>query len=80
MVMGIRPSWFYDLLIKISPEDIPGSLAHIEKVFKEVSPAFPFWYQFLDDWKETTCQFIFLLGYVVEYYIIRHYIDATIFL
>jgi hypothetical protein len=52
MVMGIRPSWFYDLLIKISPEDIPGSLAHIEKVFKEVSPGFPFWYQFLDDWFE----------------------------
>jgi putative ABC transport system permease protein len=52
MVMGIRPSWFYDLLIKISPEDIPGSLAYIEKVFNEVSPAFPFWYQFLDDWFE----------------------------
>jgi putative ABC transport system permease protein len=52
MVMAIRPSWFFDLLIKISPEDIPGSLAYIEKVFKEVSPGFPFWYQFLDDWFE----------------------------
>ncbi|MFB0565639.1 MAG: ABC transporter permease [Candidatus Aminicenantaceae bacterium] len=52
MVMGIRPSWFYDLLIKISPEDIPGSLTYIEKVFKDVSPGFPFWYQFLDDWFE----------------------------
>jgi hypothetical protein len=52
LVMGIRPSWYYDLLIKISPEDIPGSLAHIEKVFKESSPGFPFWYQFLDDWFE----------------------------
>jgi putative ABC transport system permease protein len=52
MVMAIRPSWFYDLLIKISPEDIPGSLSYIEKVFKEVSPGFPFWYQFLDDWVE----------------------------
>lgn len=53
MVMGIRPSWYYDLLIKISPEDIPGSLAHIEKIFKEVSPAFPFEYRFLDDFFET---------------------------
>ncbi len=52
MVMSIRPSWFYDLLIKISPDDIPGSLAHIEKVFKEASPGFPFRYQFLDDWFE----------------------------
>ena len=52
MVMGIRPSWYYDLLVKISPEDIPGSLAYIEKVFKEVSPAFPFDYHFLDDFFE----------------------------
>jgi len=52
LVMGIRPSWYYDLLVKISPEDIPGSLAHIEKVFKEVSPGFPFEYHFLDEWFE----------------------------
>jgi putative ABC transport system permease protein len=52
MVMGIRPSWYYDLLIKVSPRDIEGSLAHIEKVIKETSPGFPFWYQFIDDWFE----------------------------
>ena len=45
--------WYYDLLVKISPEDIPGSLAYIEKVFKEVSPEFPFDYHFLDDFFET---------------------------
>ena len=53
MVMGIRPSWYYDLLIKIKADDMPGSLAHIEKVFKDVSPAFPFEYHFLDDFFET---------------------------
>ncbi|MGD8539931.1 MAG: ABC transporter permease, partial [Candidatus Aminicenantes bacterium] len=52
MVMGIRPSWYYDLLIKIGPGDIQGSLAHIEKVFNEISPAFPFEYHFLDEWFE----------------------------
>jgi putative ABC transport system permease protein len=52
MVMGIRPSWFFDLLIKIDSRDISGSLAFIEKTFKEVSPDFPFQYQFLDDWFE----------------------------
>lgn len=49
MVMAIRPSWYYDLLIKISPRDIQGSLAYIEKIFKETSPGYPFDYQFLDD-------------------------------
>ncbi|MBN1221990.1 MAG: ABC transporter permease [Candidatus Aminicenantes bacterium] len=52
LVMGIRPNWYYDLLIKIGPEDIQGSLAHIEKVFYETSPAFPFEYRFLDEWFE----------------------------
>ncbi|MCK4932573.1 MAG: ABC transporter permease [Candidatus Aminicenantes bacterium] len=52
MVMGIRPSWYYDLMIKISPVDIQGSLAYIEKVFNETSPAFPFEYHFLDEWFE----------------------------
>jgi putative ABC transport system permease protein len=52
MVMGIRPSWFYDALIKISPGGIEGSLAYIEKVFREVCPDFPFEYHFLDDWFE----------------------------
>ena len=49
LVIGIRPSWYYDLLIKISPNDIQGSLAHIERTFKEASPAFPFEYRFLDE-------------------------------
>jgi putative ABC transport system permease protein len=52
LVMGIQPSWYYDLLIKISPEDIPGSLTYIEEVFNETSPAFPFEYNFLDEWFE----------------------------
>ncbi len=52
MVMGIRPSWYYDLLIKIAPGDIQGSLGYIEKIFNETSPAFPFEYQFLDEWFE----------------------------
>jgi ABC-type antimicrobial peptide transport system permease subunit len=52
MVMGIRPSWFYDILVKISKDDVPEAVAHIEKVFKEVSPSFPFEYFFLDWWFE----------------------------
>ncbi len=52
LVMGIRPSWYYDLLIKINPRDIQGSLAYIERIFKDTSPAFPFEYRFLDDWFE----------------------------
>jgi len=52
LVMGIRPSWFFSLLVKINADDVEGTVAYIEKVFKEVSPAFPFEYFFLDEWFE----------------------------
>jgi len=52
LVMGIRPSWFFDLLVKIRADDVAGTVAYIDKIFKEVSPAFPFEYFFLDEWFE----------------------------
>ncbi|MBN2409359.1 MAG: ABC transporter permease [Candidatus Aminicenantes bacterium] len=49
LVMAIRPDWYFDMMVKISPEEIPATLASIEQVFKEVSPGFPFDYFFIDD-------------------------------
>ncbi|MGD8536115.1 MAG: ABC transporter permease [Candidatus Aminicenantes bacterium] len=66
MVMGIRPSWYYDLLIKVSPRDIEGSLAHVEKVFKETSPDFPFEYMFLDDLFEYVYVPIRIMNYILN--------------
>jgi len=48
LVMAVRPDWFYDLLIKVSPEDIPRTLAGIERIYKDTTPGFPFEYEFLD--------------------------------
>ena len=52
MVMAVRPDWYYDLLIKVRSDDVPGALAHIENVFRETAPDFPFRYTFLDDFFE----------------------------
>ncbi len=41
-----RPNW---LSIKIGPDDIPGALAFIEKIWKDHSPENDFRYSFLDD-------------------------------
>ncbi len=38
-----------DILIKIAPDDIKGTLEYIESVFREISPDIPFQYSFLDD-------------------------------
>jgi putative ABC transport system permease protein len=49
LVMAIRPDWYFDLLVKIAPEEMPRTLTYIKDVFEEVSPGFPFDYAFIDD-------------------------------
>jgi putative ABC transport system permease protein len=49
LVMAIRPDWYFDLLVKIAPDEMPHTLAYIKNVFEEVSPGFPFDYVFIDD-------------------------------
>jgi putative ABC transport system permease protein len=49
LVMAIRPDQYYDLLVKISPDKMPRTLAYVENVFKEFTPGFPFDYSFIDD-------------------------------
>jgi putative ABC transport system permease protein len=49
LVMAVRPDWYFDLLVKIAPEEIPQTLAYIKNVFEEISPGFPFDYFFIDD-------------------------------
>lgn len=53
LVMAIRPSWYFDLLVKIDPETASESLAHIEDTFKTYAPDFPFRAAFLDDFFKT---------------------------
>ncbi len=49
LVMAVRPDWYFDILVKISPDDIPATLAYMKDVFAEVAPGFPFDYRFIDD-------------------------------
>jgi len=49
LVMAIDPDRYYDLLIKISPQEISKSIGYIQSVFKETAPDFPFRYEFMDD-------------------------------
>jgi uncharacterized protein (DUF1499 family) len=56
LVMAIDPDRYYDLLIKISPQEISKSIGYIHSVFKDTAPDFPFRYEFMDD---------FLTGFTV---------------
>lgn len=49
LVLVMDPQYFEYMAIKISPYQIPASLAHIETVFKQFSPKYPFEFRFLDE-------------------------------
>ena len=49
IIFLINPGRSYRFAVKISGNDIPGTLAHIEKIWREYLPDYPFTYDFLDD-------------------------------
>jgi len=50
LVMMRNPEWFNEYSVRISSLNIPGTIAGLEKAWKEFSPDYPFTYQFLDDY------------------------------
>jgi putative ABC transport system permease protein len=49
-VMMYWPRLFYEISVKIAPQDISDTLASLEKTWQELVPGFPFQYQFLDEY------------------------------
>ncbi len=49
MVINYKPWWTNFLLVKISSENVPQTLASLEATIKQISPTSIFHYRFLDD-------------------------------
>jgi putative ABC transport system permease protein len=49
LVMAVRPDWYFDILVKVSPDAMPQTLAYLKEVSAEIAPGFPFDYSFVDD-------------------------------
>lgn len=49
LLMAPNPYWLSTLLIKISPDNRNQTIEKIESTWKNINPAFPFEYTFLDD-------------------------------
>jgi predicted permease len=49
MAMRIDPNGHYQACVRISPHQIPKTLAFLEGKLKEIYPEYPFEYRFLDD-------------------------------
>jgi len=49
LVLVIAPGWFTDAYIRIKPENVPETLAFLEKTLTGFAPDFPLEYSFLDE-------------------------------
>jgi len=49
MILGFDPEYFWEINVKIKSDNIPGTLASMEKTFKRFLPEYPFYYSFLDE-------------------------------
>ncbi|MFZ0456087.1 MAG: FtsX-like permease family protein, partial [Ignavibacteriaceae bacterium] len=48
LIMSINPDQFYYLLVRIKPDNIPGTLDFINRTWKSIVPGRPFDYSFLE--------------------------------
>jgi len=48
-MFGWNDGWHWMASVKISSENVPATIAHIEKIWYEFSPEFPFDFHFVDD-------------------------------
>jgi putative ABC transport system permease protein len=49
MMFGWNEPWLWMISVKIAAEDMQATITHIEKVWNEFSPGFPFDFHFVDD-------------------------------
>jgi putative ABC transport system permease protein len=64
----MNPEWYVnEMLVRISPANIPQTLALLEKTWKEIAPNRPFDYTFLDDEVQQQYQLEQRWGNIVRY-------------
>lgn len=49
LVINIKPDWAGNVAIRIAPDNVPGAIETIERVWRAFAPGFPFNYRFLDE-------------------------------
>ena len=78
MHKAIGPTFFvYDpefsyswLSLRISPQDIPGTIRYIEKTWKSICPEFAFNYYFYDEWIDSMYKSEEQLSYAIRLFVI----------
>lgn len=49
VIFQLRESWRLNLIVRVNPNNIPGTISHLKRVFEKFAPSFPFEYHFMDE-------------------------------
>jgi putative ABC transport system permease protein len=67
LILGIAPGWHTDMYVKMRSQDLPATLAHIQKTFRTFASDFPFEFSFLDENIDSLYKSDVRLGSLVKY-------------
>jgi putative ABC transport system permease protein len=70
LLLMLEPDYYGRILIKIHNENMQKSIAHIEKVWNKISPAYPFEYHFLDETFNVMYSDAIGAGKIFKYFVI----------
>lgn len=68
LFFSMNPSWYYRISVRIRPDDIAGTLAHLESTWNNIAPEWPFQYWFVDQQLENLYRAEQQLGKIVWYF------------
>jgi putative ABC transport system permease protein len=70
LLLMLEPDYYGRILIRIHNENMQKSIAHIEKVWNKISPAYPFEYHFLDETFNVMYSDAIGAGKIFKYFVI----------
>lgn len=68
LMLFLAPQRLSNILVRVHPQDIPGTLAFLDETMQTFSPAYPFEYEFLDDAFDKMYQTETTLGRIFVYF------------
>jgi putative ABC transport system permease protein len=67
LILGIAPGWHTDMYVKMQGQDLPATLAHIQKTLGTFASDFPFEFNFLDENIDSLYKTEMRLGLLIKY-------------
>jgi putative ABC transport system permease protein len=67
LILAVAPGWYTDMYVKMRSQDLPATLAHVERTFRTFAPDFAFEFSFLDEDIDGLYKTEMRLGSLVKY-------------